>query len=256
MNSIKVSNKTIRRTDDGLISLTDLYAAALSQGQADSKLDPRRWAAKASRKTSGTSQKVSVSGGPGLAFIEAVAGALNVNASDILKATRGKGGGTYAHWQIALAYAKYLSPQLHMQVNDVYARAKSGDVTLADEIADKASAEQQEWLLKRMQGKVARSRLTATLKDHGVTGQGYGRCTNAIYRPILGGTKSEVCRANGIEPSRKVSLRDLMSIEQLTATAMAELVAAKQITKFNAHGNARCESECDRAARNVAALLQ
>lgn len=30
----------------------------------------------------------------------------------IYKAQRGKGGGTYAHWQIALAYAKYLSPAL------------------------------------------------------------------------------------------------------------------------------------------------
>jgi len=29
----------------------------------------------------------------------------------LVKTTRGKGGGTWAHWQIALAYAKYLSPE-------------------------------------------------------------------------------------------------------------------------------------------------
>ncbi len=256
MRCIQIYKYSIRRTDDGLICLTDLHAAAAAQGLVGNKLDPRAWARAPQSKTSGTSGKASTSGGPGRDFIAFVAGQLNVNAAHIYRTRRGKGGGTYAHWQIALAYAKYLSPQLHMQVNEVYARATSGDVTLADEIADKATAPQQEWLLKRVQGKVARSRLTAALKDHGVTGQGYGRCTNAIYRPILGGTKSEVCRANGIEPSPKVSLRDLMSIEQLTATAMAELVAAKQITKFNIRGNAPCESECHRAARNVAALLQ
>lgn len=256
MVPISLGNTEIRRNEGGLVSLTDLHQAAAALGYAERKLDPRRWTAKPAAKTSGTSGRVSISGGPGHEFIEAVAGALNVNAADILKTARGKGGGTYAHWQIALAYAKYLSPELHMQVNEVYARAKTGDVTLADEIADKATPKQQEWLLKRMQGKVARSRLTATLKDHGVTGQGYGRCTNAIYRPILGGTKSQVCAANGIENKKNMSLRDLMTIEQLTATAMAELVASKQIEKFNVQGNIRCESECDRAARNVAALLQ
>lgn len=78
----------------------------------------------------------------GAQFIDFIAQNLNVAERHIYKATRGKGGGTYAHWQIALAYAKYLSPELHMQVNEVYARAKAGDVTLADEIADKASPEQ------------------------------------------------------------------------------------------------------------------
>ncbi|HEY0843777.1 MAG TPA: KilA-N domain-containing protein, partial [Noviherbaspirillum sp.] len=185
-----------------------------------------------------------------------VAESLNTGKSRIYKSTRGANGGTYAHWQVALAYAKYLSPDLHMQVNEVYARARSGDVTLADEIADKATPEQQEWLAKRVQGKVIRNQLTTTLKEHGVQGQGYGRCTNTMYKHLLGGTKAEICAARGIENKPSVSLRDMMTIEQLTATAMAELVARKQIIKYDAHGNTRCEAECDRAARNVAALLQ
>jgi hypothetical protein len=32
---------------------------------------------------------------------------------------RGKGGETVAHWQIGLAYAKYLNPQFHMWCNEV-----------------------------------------------------------------------------------------------------------------------------------------
>jgi len=40
----------------------------------------------------------------------------------------------FAHWQIALAYAKYLSPELHMAVNETYMRYKTGDHTLALEV--------------------------------------------------------------------------------------------------------------------------
>ena len=141
-----------------------------------------------------------------------------------------------------------------MKVNEVYARAKTGDVTLADEIADKASPEQQAWLAKRVQGKIARSLLTQTLASHGVLGRGYADCTNEIYKPILGGKKSEVCAAKGLKKS--VNLRETMTLEQIMATSMAELVATKQITKFNVTGNTRCAEECARAARNVAGLLQ
>ncbi len=66
----------------------------------------------------------------------------------MLKITKGRDGATFTHWQIALAYAKYLSPELHMHVNEIYMRYRSGDVTLADEIADKATPEEQEWLAK------------------------------------------------------------------------------------------------------------
>lgn len=45
-------------------------------------------------------------------FIDAVANKLKVRKSDLLEIHRGRTGGTYGHWQIALAYAKYLSPEL------------------------------------------------------------------------------------------------------------------------------------------------
>lgn len=38
----------------------------------------------------------------------------------LIKRTRGRSGGTYAHWQIAMAYSKYLSPELHHIVNAVF----------------------------------------------------------------------------------------------------------------------------------------
>ncbi|MDR5813351.1 KilA-N domain-containing protein [Caballeronia sp. LZ033] len=256
MQALVVGKAVVKCDAAGLISLTDLFTAAQAQGFAIGKLDPRAWTRSPRAKTSGTTGKVSVSGGPGWDFISTVAGTLNVAATHILKATRGKGGGTFAHWQIALAYAKYLSPELHMQVNEVYARAKAGDVTLADEIADRASPAQQEWLAKRVQGKVARARFTSTLSEHGVTGRGFGDCTNAIYRGTLGGSKKEICQANGLDYKKGRSLRDVMNIDDLIATSMAELVAAKQIQKFNVRGNQPCADECLRSASKVAALMQ
>ena len=44
---------------------------------------------------------------------------MNVEKSHILKTRRGEGGGTWSHWKLALSYAQYLSPELHLSVNQV-----------------------------------------------------------------------------------------------------------------------------------------
>lgn len=234
---IPLGGQPLKTNDEGLVSLTDLFKAAQAAGQADGKRDPRRWKDEAGQE-----------------FIAVVAGALNVPPADIYKATKGKGGGTFAHWQIALAYAKYLSPELHMQVNEVYARFKTGDVTLAAEIADKAKPADAVWLAKRVQSTVARNQLTSTLAAHGVAGKGFADCTNAIYKNILGGKKSEVCAQRGLRKS--TNLRDVMSVEQLTMTAMSELVAQRRIEVKNQRGNKACADSCDHAAWSVAKLMQ
>lgn len=41
-------------------------------------------------------------------------------------------------------------------MNEVYMRYQAGDVTLADQMADKAGPEAQEWLLKSIAKKVQR----------------------------------------------------------------------------------------------------
>lgn len=235
MKNLIIGGTAIKTNEANLVSLNDIYAAAEKEGYSEGKRDPRRWKDEAGKE-----------------FIEVLTGALNVRSADIWKSTRGKGGGTFAHWQIALAYAKYLSPKLHMQVNEVYARAKSGDVTLSEEIADRASPADQERLAKRMAGKVARNQLTSTLAAHGVQGKGWADCTNAIYKPILGGKKSDICAKRGLP--KTTNIRDVMDLEQLTRTALAEIVARKNIERFNARGNVNCTNECHRAAEKVAAI--
>lgn len=232
-NALTVIGKSpLRRNHDGLISLTDIFKAS---GENQNK-SPLEWARFAGNQ-----------------FIEFVAENLNTGKSRIYKTTRGKGGGTYAHWQIALAYAKYLSHDLHMQVNEAYMRFKTNDISMADEIADKATPEQQVWLEKRLQGKAARRQFTDTLKDHGVTGIGYGRCTHAIQTPIMGGSKTHICKTRGL--NKNANLRDQMSMEELVATSMAELVASKTIAQSGVRGNTPCAQKCRWAAEKVASLL-
>jgi KilA-N domain len=234
---LQIGGQPLKTNTEGLVSLTDLYAAAKAAGLSDGKRDPRRWKLQ-----------------DGAQFISFATENLNVPLRDIYKTTKGKGGGTYAHWQIALAYAKYLSPELHMRVNEVYARFKAGDVTLAAEIADKAKPADAEWLSKRVQSTVVRNQLTSTLKAHGVYGKGFADCTNAVYRNVLGGKKSEVCAARGLR--KGTNLRNVMSTEQLTLTAMSELVAKRNIERVNARGNNACTNHCDTAAYSVMKLLE
>lgn len=248
----EIDGKRIHTTEDGLYSLNDVYALAQAKGEGSGKFDPRMWSRRPFARKSGTSGNVSTSGGPGWDFIAAVAEKLNVSSEHILKTKRGKGGGTYAHKQIVLAYAEYLSPALHMLVNETFMRVMAGDVTIAEEVADRATVQDQERLAVRLMAKTARNSLTQTLSQHGVTGRGFADCTNAIYRPILGGTKSQVCEKRGLP--MKTNLRDAMDLEELARTQLAEILARKRINVLNVQGNERCAAECGTAASAVAAI--
>lgn len=93
------------RIDDDKLNLTDMWRAA---GSPENR-EPYNWARK-----------------EGTAFIEAVSLNLNLPDSQVLTSTRGKNGGTTAHWQIGLAYAKYLSPEFHMWCNTVVRERMEG----------------------------------------------------------------------------------------------------------------------------------
>lgn len=87
---------------DEMLSLTDMWRAAGS----DKSRQPSEWLASADAKR----------------FIDALALMTKPENSRFGLVDTKRGGnsaGTWAHWQIALAYAKYLSPDFHMWCNTV-----------------------------------------------------------------------------------------------------------------------------------------
>lgn len=221
-----------------LVSLTDIYKQAVERGliPKDKRADPAYWA-----KTAGAD------------FINAVCALLNSKKIAIYKTTRGKGGETKAHPQIALQYAKYLAPELAVEVNETFLRAKTGDVTLAEEVYNRATTKDQKFLEQRIASKAVRRDLTDTLQQRGVTGIGYGQCTNALYRPVLGGSAPEVKKAKGLPT--KANLRDSLTHTELADIIFAERLAAKRMEDAEARGNRACAAECAAAGRAVVKAL-
>lgn len=88
-----------------MVSLTGLWKAAGSQPNRD----PAQWL-----RSADAERFIAV-----LAEIEMVD--MGNSHNGLIKTTKGgKGGGvTWAHWQIALAYAKYLSSEFHVHCNTV-----------------------------------------------------------------------------------------------------------------------------------------
>lgn len=100
-NLIEYAGRPIRNRDE-MLSLTDMWKAAGS----DRGKRPVDWLRSADAER----------------FVNFVADTLNVGIShnDVVTTVRGgKAPGTFAHWQIAMAYAKYLSPEFHMWCNTV-----------------------------------------------------------------------------------------------------------------------------------------
>lgn len=241
------------RTDGDMVSLTDIWQIAESHGYAENKDEPKFWGrAPYTRKSKG---KDVINQGKGWEFIESLAESLKVSATHLYQTKRGRhGGGTWTHWQIGLAYAQYLNPELHRQVNEIYARYKTGDPSLAVEVIDKQTdAKTAEWIASRAIGKATRLEFTGCLRDHAVRGNGYARCTNAIYQPLLGGTAKELKIQKGL--SANTNLRDNIDTDELVAVMFSEVVAKRRITTKDAQGNKECTEECHQAGTAVAALM-
>jgi hypothetical protein len=70
----------------------------------------------------------------GKAFVEFLATSLDVGEAHIKKTRKigGGGGETWTHWQIALAYAKWIDHAFHARVNEVYKAFATGQLSVRD----------------------------------------------------------------------------------------------------------------------------
>jgi len=100
--ALVINGTAIRFTNDKLVNLTDFWKAS----GGDETQRPAQWLRLPYAE----------------AFIAELMAKENVGKSHIIHTTRGRFGGTFAHWQIALAYAKYLSPEFHILCNNIIRR--------------------------------------------------------------------------------------------------------------------------------------
>lgn len=228
----------IGRDAEGRVSLTDLWKSAGAQY----KKDPGTW--KAQKQNKG--------------FITHISNTPNLGGLKVLDTKRGNGGGTYAHPQIALAYAKSLSHKLHAFVNEVFfdrAKEEANPELIIDRAIKtfrrKGLSDAQ--ISARIQGQQARNLLTTTASTHGVRGEGFRDITNAVYMPILGGTAAQVRRRDSLPA--KANIRDSRSVLELRAIEFAELLACENIEQKNVFGNEACVNECYRAGAEVKAAV-
>jgi hypothetical protein len=180
----------------------------------------------------------------------------NAEKSRIIKSKRGKGGGTAAHWKLALDYAGYLSPALKSQFyNWVKERIEEES---NPELAYNRGRERavkgfqkrghdKQWIQQRIEGMETRARFTDTLKDHGVNAPyEYAVCTNEIYKPLLGGTAKEIKQQRDI-----TDLRDGLSRVELMAVGLAEALASEKMENTNANGFSKCRNICTDSSKRV-----
>lgn len=136
----------------------------------------------------------------------------------------------------------------------ILVRYLDGDVTLAEEIFDRTqqSPETQARSAARINGKVSRNLLTATLQGRG-TKYIYGRCTNATYEGLFRKDATEL--RQDMQLTGKENPRDHMDIGSVLAVGLAEWKAAKAIKENDVSGDNPCVKTCFDAALQVASIL-
>lgn len=141
----------------------------------------------------------------GASFVEAVALAHNASLARIIETKKGKNGATFAHWQIAIAYAKYLNHDFHMWCNSVvraHMEAKASNMVTLDD----GSME----LVRRSDG-IARSTI------HKVTN--IERNIDVLSRALA--DLSERVTDLAISHDSRVAVLDMVSVRELLARAKA-----------------------------------
>jgi hypothetical protein len=165
LQPLKYNGVTVEAHGDGMYCLTDMWKAVGSPANKS----PYEW-----------------SRFGGAEFIASTAAALNTGKSRIYKPGRGKHGKTFAHWQIALAYAKYLSHDFHRYVNEIFARFESADTSIAKSVIDRQTdPEKLDYLRTVIDRKSSSIKLSKALAR-------YSRGGGEVYRVVHDGNNKVV----------------------------------------------------------------
>ena len=153
--------------------------------------------------------------------------------------SRGRAG-TWAHWQIGLAYAAYLSPAMHAEINRVYRAYLEGEI---------APVGSTGWQVVRDEAKDARKDYASEFFSRGGTPKGMGRATNAGYVGCFGKDTAGLRRELGVK-GRKTP-RDRMTRVQLAQVRLYEELSREDFEYLNARGDDECVAITAQNARHV-----
>lgn len=229
MTSITIANTEIPVDQEGRVSLNALHKAS---GLGVHKT-PGQWVRRDEVKL----------------LIKELSVDLHLGQNVINLVKGGKNPGTYAHVDLAISYAGWISPAFQIKVNRTFYRVQTGDTTIVDEVLDRATPEDTKRTLIRNNTKHLRREFTDTLQKHGVTGPGYAKCTNEMYKGLFGGDSKSLRRQKGLPA--KTNLRNHFSLKELFAVGLTEEVSKENIEEKDLHGNVECASECRLVANEV-----
>lgn len=200
----------------------------------------------------------------GKGFIADLAKSLNTCPARIIVGERGKGGSTWAHWQISLAYAKHLSHEFHREVNEAFRQFKleEADPGLKIERAVAAylrQGKELEWIERRFKGITARKALCSTMADHNCKVRGkddnpFAEITRAISLKVLGKTPSEIREDKAL--TKSAATRDALDEDDLISLEWAEVQARKLIKGEALDGNQECVDAGRRAGSAIRAAIE
>lgn len=227
--NLTVRGRVIQFDDNGLIRLNEIWSAA---GFSKHRR-PSDWTRLETTKRLIT------------AVLERITGKsrnwAKTDFRSVLYTKSGSDGGTFADIRLAVAYAEFLDQKLALEVREVFLRYKAADATLADDILERASPEDNERTGIRALGRATRNTYTATLKVHGVTDpRDYANCTNDTYRALFKGTARELRVARGLPT--KANVRDSMTTSELTYVMATESLATERIDDLACEGTAECRT--------------
>ena len=187
----------------------------------------------------------------------------NMGIPHVLRKRQGRTGGSRAHPLAAVSYARFVSPEFHAWANQVILERieERDDAELAVVRAHQRAAaiwrrqgRDEKWIQHRLASIPVRHRFTDTLKAHGITeGVEYAACTNAIYKPLLGGTAKEALIE--LDLPANANLRDHLEVKELAAVSLSEASAEDLIAEHDLRGQAECESACRASASAIAKAL-
>lgn len=159
-NDLIIQDRKVGEDINGFLSLTDIWKIA---GSPSTKTTAN-W-----RQLPTTDEYIrAVAENLGKSYVKG-----ENRADSVVYSKAGRGGGTFAHVFVALAYGEYLSADLAVEIKKTYQRVRTGDLTLVDEILAKADAARHHNEVRDL-SKEVRKKYADTLTSHGAGGGAIG----------------------------------------------------------------------------------